>query len=87
MKIVVKLTPNAGKNEIIEWDTSAPEQPVLNVRVTAVPEDGKANKALIALLSKTWKIPKSEIKIIRGETSRLKTLEIPNNSNISPENI
>jgi uncharacterized protein len=82
MKIVVKLTPNAGKNEIIGWDTSAPEHPVLNVRVTAVPEDGKANKALIALLSKHLKIPKSAIKIIRGETNRLKTIEIPDNFNI-----
>lgn len=77
MKIVVKLTPNAGKNEIIGWDNAAPEQPVLNVRVTAVPENGKANDALIKLLSKEWKIPKSEITIIRGETARLKTLKIP----------
>ncbi len=44
--------------------------------MTAVPEDGKANKALIALLSKTVKIPKSSIKFISGETSRKKILRL-----------
>jgi uncharacterized protein (TIGR00251 family) len=45
--------------------------------VTAPPVDGKANKALIALLAKEFKAPKSKIKIVQGETSRDKLIELP----------
>jgi uncharacterized protein YggU (UPF0235/DUF167 family) len=44
--------------------------------VTAVPEDGKANEALIKVLSKALHIPKSAISLVRGATSRVKELEI-----------
>ena len=44
--------------------------------VTAVPEDGKANKAVIALLAKRLKLPKSAIDIASGATDRRKTLLI-----------
>ena len=49
-------------------------QAVLQVRVTAVAEKGKANKALIALLAKAFKLPKSDIEITAGTTGRRKTL-------------
>ena len=39
--------------------------------------DGKANKALIALLAKEFKVPKSKIRILQGETSRDKLVELP----------
>jgi uncharacterized protein (TIGR00251 family) len=48
----------------------------LKARVTAVPEKGKANKALVALLSKSLKVPKSTITVVSGETSRQKILRI-----------
>ncbi len=47
MKISVKVIPKASKNEIVGW-----EEDILKVRLTVVPEKGKANEALIALLSK-----------------------------------
>ena len=40
----------------------------------AVPEDGKANAALIAVTAKTLKLPASRIKLAAGATSRVKTL-------------
>lgn len=46
----------------------------LKVAVTAPPEDGKANAALIALLGKAWKLPKSAFEIVGGATDRRKTL-------------
>ncbi len=49
---------------------------VLRVKVTAVPEAGKANAALIKLLAKTLHIAKSRMVLIRGATSRDKHLEI-----------
>lgn len=50
---------------------------VLKASVTAVPEKGKANEALIRLLSKEWKIPKSSFVIEKGETDRNKILSVP----------
>ncbi|WP_293444972.1 DUF167 domain-containing protein [Persephonella sp.] len=73
MRITVKVKPNAKKDEIKKIDTDYYE-----VRVTVVPEKGKANKRVVEILSKHFKIPKSKIKLVRGETSREKVFEILN---------
>lgn len=65
----VHLTPGASKNEVV-----GPLRGAFAVKVTAQPEKGKANKALIALLSKYFRVPKSSIAIVRGHTSRDKTI-------------
>jgi uncharacterized protein (TIGR00251 family) len=72
----VRLTPKASRSGIQEWVMDENGAPCLKVSVTAVPEKGKANKALIDLLAKEWRIPKSAIAIIRGETDRNKILQI-----------
>ena len=46
----------------------------IKVKVTAQPIENKANKALIEFLSKTFKIPKTSIEILKGDTSKEKTL-------------
>jgi len=46
------------------------------VRVTAPAVDGKANKAVIEVLSEFYKVKKRDIKILRGEKSREKLVEI-----------
>lgn len=74
--IVVKLTPKASRNAVNGWAEGADGGRVLKVSVTTVPEKGKANDALIALLSKEWRIPKNAFSLIRGETDRLKTIKI-----------
>lgn len=48
----------------------------LKIRLHAPPVDGKANQALIAWLAKTLDCPQSAIELIRGQTSRRKTLSI-----------
>ncbi|WP_283400300.1 DUF167 domain-containing protein [Desulfurobacterium pacificum] len=60
------------------------EEGRLKMKVTVPPEGGKANKAVVELLSKALKVPKSRIEIIKGETSRIKTLFI---EGISPETV
>ncbi|MCC7304845.1 MAG: DUF167 domain-containing protein [Alphaproteobacteria bacterium] len=77
MILTVKLTPKAKRNAITGWMEGPDGQKILKVSVTAVPEKGKANKALIELLAEHYKIPKSSISLLRGETERLKTLVIP----------
>ncbi len=74
--ITVKLTPAARQNKVMGWDEDLFGERTLKVCVTAIPEKGKANKAMIALLSKYWKIPKSAITVTRGATNRVKVLTI-----------
>ena len=64
----IKISPNSKKNEIIN------EGDFTKIKITAQPIDGKANKALIEFLSKNFKIPKTSIKILKGETSKEKTI-------------
>ena len=76
MRLIVHLTPKASHTKIEGWALDVKGQRVLRVKVTAVPEDGKANKALIQLLSKTLHISKSRILLVQGTTSRIKYLDI-----------
>ena len=76
MFLIVHLTPKASANKIEGWALNTEGQKVLRVRVTAVPENGKANEALIKLLSKTFHLAKSKIVLIRGETSRVKHFKV-----------
>ena len=71
MILKVKITPNAARNSI-----EGMEGDLLRVRIAAPPDKGKANDALIAFLSKEWKIPKSRIRILSGHASRIKRLEV-----------
>jgi len=48
----------------------------LEVRVSAPPEKGKANLRLIEILSKHFGVPKSKVRIFKGETSRDKLVEV-----------
>jgi uncharacterized protein len=46
------------------------------VRLTAPPIEGRANAALVAFMAKVLKVPKSQVTLLSGDTSRLKSLEI-----------
>ena len=69
--ISVYVQPRASKNEIV-----GPHGDAIKVRLTAPPVDGAANEALILFLAKEAQIPRSAVRIIAGETSRRKTVEI-----------
>jgi uncharacterized protein (TIGR00251 family) len=49
---------------------------MLKAAVTAAPEDGKANDAVIALLAETWRLPKSSFGIVKGASTRTKTVSV-----------
>ena len=49
----------------------------MTVRVTAAPDNGKANDAVISLLSKRLLLPKSGVEIVRGHRSRTKLVRVP----------
>ena len=70
-RLAVKVTPNAGRNEITGF-----KEGVLQVRIAAPPDKGKANKELTDFLSERLSMKKSAISIIKGLTSRNKVLAI-----------
>ena len=66
--VKLKIVPNSSKNDIILEDD------FIKIKITAQPIENKANKALIEYLSKRFKVPKSFIEIVKGDTSKEKTL-------------
>ena len=74
--LTVRLTPHADRDAITGVGALSDGQEVAHVRVRAVPEDGAANKALIALLAKTFHRPKSAIGLVSGATGRVKQVLI-----------
>ena len=67
----VNVQPRASRTEIAGW-----RDDVLRVRVTAPPEDGRANAALIDLIAGALDVSKSHVAVVRGHASREKTLGI-----------
>ena len=81
LKIIVKIVPNSSKNDIITEDG------IIKIKVTAQPIDNKANKALIEVLSKKIKVPKTMIEIVKGATSKEKTILIKAKDSAKAEEI
>ncbi len=67
----VKLQPRASANEIGE-----PLGNELRVKVTAPPVDAAANEALIKLLAQQLHCPRNRVDLVRGHTSRHKTIKL-----------
>ncbi len=71
MKYKVTVKPGSSQEKIIK--TASDE---LIVYLRAKPHDGEANDALIKLLSKHFDVPKTTIKITRGQKSHTKIIEV-----------
>jgi hypothetical protein len=69
--LAVKVQPRASKNEI-----GGPLGDELKIKVTAPPVDSAANQALIDLLAEKLECSRGAVTIVRGQTSRHKTLRI-----------
>ena len=70
-RIEIRVQPRASQNTI-----SGMRAGILRIRVTAPPVDGQANAAAIALLAQALDVPKSAICLVRGASSREKTLAV-----------
>lgn len=67
----LKVVPGASRDRFLgEWDGRA------KIAVAAPPEDGKANKAVCALLAKLMGVHRREVEVVQGQTSPLKTVVI-----------
>ena len=76
MELDIRVQPRAGRNAV-EIDGER-----ITVRVTAVPESGKANDAVVALLARRLGVPKHSVQIVRGHKSRDKRIRIEGISSV-----
>ena len=70
MRINIKVMPHSMREEVAKQGDD------YVVRVKAMPQDGKANEAVIELLAKHFKVAKSNVKIVTGLTSRNKIVDV-----------
>jgi uncharacterized protein (TIGR00251 family) len=80
VQLVVRVTPNARRSEILDWGSDEKGRPVLMVKLAAPPVDGKANTELVRFLAGVLGCPKSQVQLLRGEGSRQKVLKVPADS-------
>lgn len=73
-RIKIYVKPNSGKNSVEGFYKDR-----IKIKICGPPQDGKANKELIDFISKKTGIPKKNIRIVSGERSNLKEIEIIKN--------
>ncbi len=69
----VRVTPKGSVNAVMPWKEGDDR---VQVKVSVPPEGGKANRAVIEVLAKTLDLPKRDVTLVSGETSRLKTVAL-----------
>ena len=76
MQIAVRVTPRGGRDGIDGWMRDDAGRLLLKVRVAAAAAEGQANAAVLSILAKALKRPKSAISLISGHTARVKRIDI-----------
>ena len=69
--LTLKVTPRAKRTEVSGFDPDW-----IRLRIQAPPVDGKANEAIIAFFSESFKIHRRAVEICTGDTSRLKRIKL-----------
>ena len=76
VRVAVRLTPKARQDRIQGTMSDAAGGRALKAAVTAAPEGGKANAALIRLLAREWGVARTRISVAAGATDRRKVLHV-----------
>jgi uncharacterized protein (TIGR00251 family) len=82
VRVEVKVTPRAAATRIGGLADDAAGAKVLKIAVTAPPEDGKANRAVIELLASEWRLPKSAFAVASGAGARRKSVVIAGDADV-----
>lgn len=77
MKLSLKVVPNAKRSEAVGWEDDPRAGRVLKLRIAAPPVEGRANRAVVLFLSSWLDVPRSAVSLLRGESARLKVVELP----------
>jgi len=75
-RVRLKVAPRAGRNRVEGLVPEADGGVALKVSVTAAPEDGKANAAVVKLLAAEWDVPRSTVEVVLGAADRRKVVQV-----------
>jgi uncharacterized protein (TIGR00251 family) len=76
ISVALRVTPRGGRDDIDGIETLANGRSVVKMRVRAIAEGGEANRAVTELLAKALGVPKGNVRVLSGATSRLKQIAI-----------
>jgi uncharacterized protein (TIGR00251 family) len=76
VSIAVRVTPRGGRDHIDGIETMANGRSVVKVRVRAIAEGGEANRAVTELLAQRLGVPKRDVRVLSGTTSRVKQIAV-----------
>jgi uncharacterized protein len=76
ISVALRVTPRGGRDDIDGLETLANGRMVVKVRVRAIADGGEANRAVAELLAKALGVPKANVRILSGMTSRLKQVAV-----------
>ena len=76
ISIAVRVTPRGCRDDIDGIETMADGRPVVKLRVRAIAEGGEANRAVTELLAKKLGVPKRDVRLLSGATSRIKQIAV-----------
>ncbi len=76
VRLAVRLTPKASADRIAGVVADHSGRPALKVLVTAAPEAGRANAALLDLLARTFGLPRTTLSVASGHAHRTKVVHV-----------
>ena len=76
VRIALRVTPRAGRDDIDGIETLADGRLVVRVRVRAIADGGEANRAVTQLLAKVLRVPKGNVRLLSGAISRHKHVAV-----------
>ena len=76
ISVALRVTPRGGRDDIDGLETLANGRTVVKVRVRAIADGGEANRAVTELLARALGVPKANVRILSGTTSRLKQIAV-----------
>ena len=71
VRLHLKVIPKSSKDRVVGWVGDR-----LKVQVTAPPERGKANDAVVDVIAGALGVPRSRVRIVAGGTAPLKTVDV-----------
>ncbi|WP_119680009.1 DUF167 domain-containing protein [Indioceanicola profundi] len=76
VRVHLRVSPKASRTAVQGIAESAPGRMAVKVAVTAPPENGKANEAVLKLLAKEWRLPKTSLEVVAGGADRSKIIHV-----------
>ena len=76
LRVAIHLSPRAKFDRLLGIAAAADGGRALRASVSAPAREGRANEALLQLLAQTWHLPRRNLSIVAGATSRKKTVRV-----------